>query len=46
MVKIKTHEDASKASDSDPTTVVLTRFITHRHVASSHVSIGDPTDAT
>ena len=38
-VEIKTHGNASGASDRDPTTSVLMRFITHIDVASSECSI-------
>ena len=45
MVKIKMHRNASEMSDRDPMAMDSRRFITHRHVASSRASIGDPTDA-
>ena len=46
MVKIKTHANASGASDRDPTATILMSFKTRVDVASSHASIGDPTDTT
>ena len=40
-IKIKTHGNASGASNRDPTAAVSIRFITHIDVASSHASDRD-----
>ena len=42
----KRDQNASEASDQDPTGAFSRHFITREHVASSERSIGDPTDVT
>ena len=41
-IQILRNQNASKASDRDPTDEFSRRFITHKHVASSGASIRDP----
>ena len=43
MALNRSMENASEASDRDPTVCVLMRFITHGDVASSRASDRDPT---
>ena len=46
MVEIKSTENASRASDRDPTTSAFYAFYNACDVASSRASIGDPTTTT
>ena len=46
MVEIKRDQNASEASDQDPTDAFSRRFTTREHVASSEHSIDDPMDPT